>query len=53
VKNPDLDPVEKGGYAVETRCFGFTLLKGRDPDLPLWIGLAVYRCLKRWAGGTS
>ncbi len=27
--------------------FGFRLLKGRDPELPLWISLAVCRSLRR------
>ena len=28
--------------------FAFTLLKGKDKDLPWWISLAVCRTLKRW-----
>jgi hypothetical protein len=40
------DHVKKMQQRDET--FSFRLLKGKDPDLPLWICPAVCRSLARW-----
>jgi Squalene-hopene cyclase C-terminal domain len=43
-----LERVRKAQRADGT--FGFRLMKGKDPDLPWWICLAVCRSLARWRG---